>query len=123
MLVVESSRPRRKPFTAIGKGIIEHVLSGRLRGAGFAVYLWLHLQANRETGTVRTNATRLANELGFHPVIIRRELTVLRRAGYVHYADGAGSHQLYDITIETAALAPAGSAVDHEHLAAGARLI
>jgi hypothetical protein len=99
-LVMSSSRLRRKPFTPIRKGIIEHVLSGRLRGAGFAVYIWLHLQANHETGTVRTNATRLASELGFHPVTIRRELAALRRAGYVRYAGGGSSRQLYEISIE-----------------------
>ena len=63
-----AGRPRRKPFTAIRKGRAEHVLSGRLRGTAFAVYIWLHMQADHRTGTVRSNAGRLATEIGLHPV-------------------------------------------------------
>jgi Fe2+ or Zn2+ uptake regulation protein len=91
---------RRKPFTAIRKGIIEHVLAGRLRGAAFAVYIWLHLQADHRTGTVRTNAARVSSELGFHPVTVRRALASLRDQGYVRYAAEATSRQLYEVAIE-----------------------
>ncbi|HXH05146.1 MAG TPA: ABC transporter substrate binding protein [Vicinamibacterales bacterium] len=92
--------PRRKPFTAIRKGLIEHVLAGRLRGAAFAVYIWLHLQADHRTGVVRTNAARLAQELGFHAVTVRRALVDLRTMGYLSY-DGAGAGPaLYEIRIE-----------------------
>ena len=55
---------RRKPFIALRKGLTEHVLSGRLTGSAFGVYVWLHLQADHRTGTLRTNAGRLAGELG-----------------------------------------------------------
>jgi hypothetical protein len=92
--------PRRKPFAAIRKGIVGHVLSGRLKGARFATYLWLHLQADHTTGTVWTNATKICLEIGFHPVVIRRELEALRREGYLRYGGTRGSRQLYEITIE-----------------------
>jgi len=95
-----ASRPRRKPFTAIRKGLTEHVLSGRLRGTAFAVYVWLHMQADYRTGTVRSNAGRLAAELGLHPVTVRRDLGALRAGGYIRYASAPGSRQLYEIAIE-----------------------
>jgi hypothetical protein len=91
---------RRKPFAAIRKGLIEHVMGGRLRGAGFAVYVWLHLQADHARGTVLTNAQRLATELGFHPVTVRRVLGELRSAGYLRYEAELGGRQLYEIGIE-----------------------
>src|SRR5580765_4776861 len=74
---------RRKPFTAIRKGLTEHVLSGRLKGTAFGVYVWLHMQADHRTGTVWTNCGRLAGELGLHPVTLRRDLTALRERGYI----------------------------------------
>jgi DNA-binding transcriptional ArsR family regulator len=92
--------PRRRPFTAIRKGLIAHVLSGRLRGTSFAVYVWLHMQADHTTGIVRTNAGRLAAELGLHPVTVRRDLGALRHNGYVRYESVEGSRQLYEIAIE-----------------------
>lgn len=91
---------RRKPYAAIRKGIVGHVLSGRLKGARFAIYVWLHLQADHTTGTVWTNATKICLEIGFHPVVIRRELDALRREGYLRYGGMKGSRQLYEITIE-----------------------
>jgi hypothetical protein len=95
-----ASAGRRKPFAAIRKGLIEHVMGGRLRGAGFAVYVWLHLQANHAHGTVLTNAQRLATELGFHPVTVRRVLGELRSAGYLRYEADLGRRHLYEIAIE-----------------------
>jgi len=95
-----AGRPRRKPFTAIRKGRAEHVLSGRLRGTAFAVYIWLHMQADRRTGTVRSNAGRLAAKLGLHPVTVRRDVAALREGGYIRYATDPGSRQLYEIAIE-----------------------
>ncbi len=91
---------RRKPFAAIRKGIVEHVLSGRLRATGFALYVWLHLRADHTTGTTWTNAARLATELGLHPVTVRRELSVLKRARYIGYTSPTGSQRAYEITIE-----------------------
>ena len=81
---------RRKPFTAIRKGIVEHVLTGRLRGARFAVYIWLHLQADHTTGTVWTNAAKLASETGFYPSTVREVLAGLRRDGYLRYESAEG---------------------------------
>jgi len=91
---------RRKPFTAIRKGLTEHVLSGRLKGTAFATYVWLHMLADYRTGTVWTNAGRLASELGLHPVTIRRDLAVLRERGYIRYDSAPGSRELYAVIIE-----------------------
>ena len=90
---------RRKPFTAIRKGLIEHVLTGRLQGTAFGVYIWLHLLANHTRGTVRTNASRIAAELRLHPVTVRRDLVTLRDQGYVRYASARGKRDLYEIEI------------------------
>ena len=90
---------RRKPFTAIRKGLIEHVLTGRLQGTAFGVYIWLHLLANHTRGTVRTNASRIAAELRLHPVTVRRDLVTLRDHGYVRYASARGKRDLYEIEI------------------------
>ncbi len=92
--------PRRKPFAAIRKGIVEHVMSGRLRVTGFALYVWLHLRADYTTGTVWTTAARLAAELGLRPVRVRRELLALKRAGYIRYSYTIGSQKPHGITIE-----------------------
>ncbi len=92
-------RPKR-PFAAIPKGIIEHVLSGRLRATSFALYIWLHLRADHRTGTVWTHAVRLAAELGLHPVTVRRQLSALKRAGYIRYASPTGGRKAHEITIE-----------------------
>ncbi len=91
---------RRKAFSAIRKGLVEHVLAGRLRATSFAVYVWLHLQADHVKGTVWTNATRLGAELGLHPVVVRRTLAALQRAGYIRSAAVPGRQQLYEIAIE-----------------------
>jgi DNA-binding transcriptional ArsR family regulator len=91
---------RRKPFTAIRKGLMEHVVRGRIRGTAFALYVWLHMQADHTTGTVRTNAGRLSAELGLHPVTVRRDLSALKRTGYITYVSDRGSRQLYEIAIE-----------------------
>jgi hypothetical protein len=91
---------RRKAFSAIRKGIVEHVLAGRLRATSFAVYVWLHLQADHVKGTVWTNATRLGAELGLHPVVVRRTLVGLQRDGYICSSAVPGSQQLYEITLE-----------------------
>jgi hypothetical protein len=90
---------RRKPFTAIRKGLVEHVLTGRLQGARFAIYIWLHLQADHTTGTVWTNAAKLAPEIGFHPSTVRAALGGLRRDGYIAYASADGDRRLYAIRI------------------------
>jgi hypothetical protein len=92
--------PKRKPFAAIRKGIIEHVISGRLQGLRFAIYIWLHLLADHTRGTARTNAARVASDLGLHPVTTRRHLAALKRDGYIRYASMTGREQLYEITIE-----------------------
>ena len=91
---------RRKPFIALRKGLTEHVLSGRLTGSAFGVYVWLHLQADHRTGTLRTNAGRLAGELGMHAAKVRRDLAALRGCGYIRYDSEPGSRELYVITIE-----------------------
>jgi len=92
--------PRRKPFAAIRKEIVAHVLSGRLQVTGFAIYVWFHLQANHTTGIVPTTAARLAAELRLHSVTIRRELNALKRGGYIRYESATGSQKPYEITIE-----------------------
>ncbi len=92
-------RPKR-PFAAIPKGIVEHVLSGRLRATGFALYVWLHLRADHRTGTVWTHAVRLAAELGLHPVTVRRQLSALKCAGYIRYQSPPGGQKAHEITIE-----------------------
>src|SRR5688572_30612646 len=79
---------------------MEHVVCGRIRGTAFAVYVWLHMQADHTTGTVRTNAGRLSAELSLHPVTVRRDLSALKRTGYITYASHLGSRQLYEIAIE-----------------------
>ena len=90
---------RRKPFTAIRKGLIEHVLTARLQGTAFAVYIWLLMLANHARGTVRTNAGRIAAELGIHPVTARRDLATLRERGYIRYASEPGRRELYEVAI------------------------
>ena len=81
---------RRKPFIPLRKGLTEHVLSGRLTGSAFGVYVWLHLQADHRTGTLRTNAGRLAGELGMHAAKVRRDLAALRACGYIRYDSEPG---------------------------------
>jgi hypothetical protein len=76
------------------------VLSGRLTGSAFGVYVWLHLQADHRTGTLRTNAGRLAGELGMHAAKVRRDLAALRACRYIRYASEPGCRELYVITIE-----------------------
>ena len=92
--------PRRRPFAAIRKGLVEHVRGGRLNATQRGVYVWLHLLADHTTGTVRTNATVLANELRIHAVAVRRHLAALRRSGYLRYAPTRGAAQLFEIAIE-----------------------
>lgn len=94
------SASRRKPFAAIRKGIVEHVLDGRICGPRFGVYVWLHLRADHTTGMVRTSASQIAAELRVHPVTVRQALITLRRDGYVRYACAAGARQPYEILIE-----------------------
>ena len=92
--------PRRRPFAAIRKGLVEHVLSGRLNATQLGVYVWLHLTADHETGTVWTSATRLATEVKLHASTVREILAALRRAGYLTYECAPGQRALYEITIE-----------------------
>jgi hypothetical protein len=96
----ESPAPRRRPFAAIRKGIVEHVLSGRFNATQLGVYVWLHLTADHETGTVWTSAPRLATELKLHPSTVREILASLRQAGYLGYECVQGQRALYEITIE-----------------------
>ncbi len=94
-----SATRRRRPFAAIRKGLVEHVRDGRFNATQLGMYVWLHLLADHTTGTVRTNAAVLANELRIHPVTVRRHLAALRRAGYIRYASTRRA-QLYEIAIE-----------------------
>lgn len=91
---------RWRPFAAIRKGLVEHVLSGRFNATQLGVYVWLHLTADHETGTVWTSATRLATELKLHPSTVREILAALRRAGYLTYECAPGQRALYEIAIE-----------------------
>lgn len=91
--------PRRRPFAAIRKGIVEHVLSGRLNATQLGVYVWLHLTAEHKTGTAWTSATKLATELGLYPSTVREILASLRRDGYLVYECRPGGRGLYEITI------------------------
>ncbi len=95
-----AAAPRRRPFAAIRKGLVEHVLSGRLNATQLGVYVWLHLTADHATGTVWTSATKLATEVGLHASTVREILAALRRAGYLRYECTAGQRGLYEITIE-----------------------
>ena len=95
-----ASTLRRRPFAAIRKGLVEHVRGGRLNATQLGVYVWLHLLADHRTGTVRTNATVLANELRVHAVTVRRHLAALKRSGYLRYAPTRGAAQLFEIAIE-----------------------
>jgi hypothetical protein len=95
-----SPTPRRRPFAAIRKGLVEHVRGGRFNATQLGVYVWLHLLADHTTGTVRTNATVLANELRIHPVTVRRHLAALKRNGYLRYSPTRVAAQLFEIAIE-----------------------
>src|SRR2546428_126646 len=92
--------PRLTSRVIVTAAIVEHVLTGRLRGVRFAIYIWLHLQADYTTGTVWTNAAKLASETGFYPSTVREALAGLRRDGYLGYESAEGERRLYEIRIE-----------------------
>jgi hypothetical protein len=93
-------RRRRKPFLALRRGLAEHVRSGRLRASRFAVFVWLLMEADHKTGIARTSPAQVAAELGFHPVTVRRDFSMLRRGRYIRYRYPSGGRQLCAIAIE-----------------------
>ncbi len=100
MTATTSTRRRRKPFVALRRGLAEHVRSGRLKASRFAVFVWLLMEANHKTGIARTSPAQVATELGFHPVTVRRDFSMLRRDQYIRYSYPSGRRQLCAIAIE-----------------------
>lgn len=94
-----NNRPRRKPYSPIRKGIAEHIVSGRLRGARLNVYLWLHLCANPYTGRCLMNAAMIALALGLPSRTVNYILLQLRAEGYLDFMAMRGSHKPFEITI------------------------
>jgi hypothetical protein len=99
-MTATSTRRRRKPFLPLRRGLAEHVRSGRLRASRFAVFVWLLMEADHKTGIARTSPAQVAAELGFHPVTVRRDFSMLRRGGYIRYRYPSGARQVCAIAIE-----------------------
>ncbi|MGH7334626.1 MAG: hypothetical protein ACREKS_18155 [Candidatus Rokuibacteriota bacterium] len=74
--------------------------SGRLRASRFAIFVWLLMEANHKTGIARTSPAQVAADLGFHPVTVRRDFSMLRRSKYIRYSYPPGGRQLCGIAIE-----------------------
>lgn len=90
---------RRKPYSVLRKGLAEHIVSGRLRGAKLNVYLWLHLSANPCTGRCFMNAAMIALALGLPSRTVNYILLQLSVEGYVDFIAMRGSRKPFEITI------------------------
>ncbi len=71
-------------WVAVRRGILEHVMDGKLSTTEYAVFMTLVLLADRRTGSGRTNAAALRTYLpGLKYETAKRTLTSLQKKGYI----------------------------------------
>jgi hypothetical protein len=88
-------------FTAIRRGLLEHIERGKLCPTDLGVYLYLQMKCDWATGIYQGTAVGIAfgfSDAGLKP-LIQKSLRRLRDAGFINYREGDGRRKGYPILI------------------------
>ena len=87
----DPERPQKLNYAPLQRGVIEHVVDGRMTGEEFGVFCWLIANANPFNGVFYSTAEVIATQLRKKPHVVKRALKSLARPrwnvpdGYIFY--------------------------------------